>query len=177
MPLLLLLPLLVLALVALWALLLPVLLVQRYRVGRRRARVQAWLVGTNAWLLLVSVGSLLASAWFAQRWLADAVAWTAGGLGAGMALGVLGLLSSRFEHQPGALHVTPNRWLVLGLTLLVAARIAVGLWQGWLHWRHGVAATGGSWLAQPGTLFAVGGVLLSYYLAWNWGLRARLRRR
>ena len=44
MPLLLLLPLLILAIVALWALLLPISLIQRYRFGRKRRRVQGWVV-------------------------------------------------------------------------------------------------------------------------------------
>ena len=55
MPLLLLLPLLILAIMALWAVLLPISLIQRYRLGRKRRRVIAWANSLNAWLLLVSL--------------------------------------------------------------------------------------------------------------------------
>ena len=57
MPLLLLLPLLILAIVAIWALLLPISLIQRFRFGRKRRRVQGWVVSSNAWLVLVSVAA------------------------------------------------------------------------------------------------------------------------
>ena len=55
MPLLFLLPLLILAVVVLWALLLPLSLIQRYRFGRKRRRVVGWVTSANAWLVLVSV--------------------------------------------------------------------------------------------------------------------------
>lgn len=33
---------------------------------------------------------------------------------------------------PRTLHDTPTRWLVLAITLVVAARIVYGLWRGWM---------------------------------------------
>lgn len=174
MPVLILLPLLVVGIVLLWALLLPVLLVQRYRIGKARRRQLGWVVGGNAWLLLPSVALFLLGAWASERWVADALAWAAGGLGIGLVLGLFGLWSSRFESLPDGFYLTPNRWLVLGLTGLVALRIGLGLWQGWWHWRHGLVSAAG-W-AAPGSLLGVGGVLLGYYLAMTWGVRARLRR-
>ena len=55
---LLLIPLLVMGAVALWALLLPFALIQRYRHGKARRRIQGWVVHVNAWLLLLSVAAL-----------------------------------------------------------------------------------------------------------------------
>src|SRR5436190_2360322 len=62
MPLLLFLPLALLALVALWLLLLPISLWTRYASGRARRRAQGWVIRGNAWLLACSVPLLLLSA-------------------------------------------------------------------------------------------------------------------
>ena len=86
MPVLLLLPLLVVGTVLLWALLLPVLLVQRYRIGKARRRQLGWVVGANAWMLLPSVALFLLGAWVSQHWIADALAWAVAGLGIGICL-------------------------------------------------------------------------------------------
>lgn len=173
MPVLLLLPLLVVGIVLLWALLLPVLLVQRYRIGKARRRQLGWVVSANAWMMLPSVALFLLGAWVSEHWINGALAWAGAGLGVGIVLGILGLWTSRTERLADGLYLTPNRWLVLGLTVLVAARIALGLWQAWWHWRHGLEP--GSGLASPASVLGVGGVLLGYYLAMNWGIRARLR--
>jgi hypothetical protein len=169
MPVLLLIPLLVLVVVALWALLLPVSLWARYRAGRARRRAQGWVIRANAWLLGVSCALYLLSAWIASNWVGHALRDAALGGLAGIGVGIVGLWLTRFEHDDAGFHFTPNRWLVLALTMLVAARIAAGLW---LAWRSSGAPTT-AWL-QAGSLFGVGGLLLGYYLAYTWGLRARL---
>jgi hypothetical protein len=175
MPLLLLVPLLVAAVFVLWALLLPLSLWQRYRHGRARRRVQAWVVRFNAWLLAASVPLFLAGAWLATHWMPHALREAGLGLAAGMLVGIAGLALARFEHDGGQCFHTPNRWLVLAMTTLVAVRLVFGLWAGWQH----VAATSCSpfvgWL-HAGGVIAVGGVLLGYYLAYTWGLRARVAR-
>jgi len=171
MPVLLLVLLVVLVVVALWALLLPLSLWARYRAGRARRRAQGWVVRANAWLLVGSMVMYLASAWIASHWIAPTLRDATLGALAGAALGIVGLWLTRFEREAGALVYTPNRWLVLGLTGLVAARLLAGLW---FAWHRGLAAD--AWL-QAGSLFGVGGVLLGYYLAYTWGLRARLPRR
>jgi hypothetical protein len=175
MPLLLLLPLLVLGVVLAWLLLLPVMVVQRYRRGRARQRAVAWVVGTNAWLLLLSAVGLVAGAWLAQRWIDGAVPLVLSGLGVGVVAGVLGIALARIETTSQGRFHTPNAWLVLLLTALVAARILLGLWQGWNHLKDGHAARG--LLAEQGSLLALAGVLLGYYLAYAWGLRRALRAR
>ncbi len=170
---LLLLPLLLLGLVLLWLMLLPVLLLQRYRLGRARQRAIGWVVGANAWLLLASALVLLLGAWASQHWVADALPFAAAGLGAGILLGVLGIWLARVEKTAGGMFHTPNRWLVMVLVTVVALRIALGLFQAWLHLRGGGAGT--SLLAQQDGLFALGGLLLGYYLAYAWGLRRAWR--
>lgn len=171
---LLLLPVLLLGLVLLWLMLLPVLLLQRYRLGRARQRAIGWVVGANAWLLLMSAVLLLAGAWLGQRWVASALPFAAAGLAAGILIGLLGVRLAAIESTAKGMFHTPNRWLVLMLTMAVAARIALGMWQAWLHLRAGGEAQG--LLAEQGSLFALGALLLGYYLAYVWGLRRTLRK-
>ena len=122
---LLLLPLVVLGLLLLWAVLLPVLLLQRYRMGRARQRAIGWVVSTNAWALLVSVVGFIGGAWISGHWVPQALSYAAVGLLVGVLLGLVGLWSSRFEPGSQRYHYTPNRWLILLLTLLVAGRLLI----------------------------------------------------
>jgi hypothetical protein len=39
-------------------------------------------------------------------------------------------------------HYTPNRWLVLTVTAVVAARIFYGVWRVWAAWQAGTEAIG-----------------------------------
>ena len=174
MPLLLLIPLLILAVLALWAVLLPFSLWARYRTGRARRRAVGWVVGGNAWLLLVSVAVFLAGAGIAGIWLPHAPRDAGLGLLVGIAVALLGLALTRFEGVGRELWFTPNKWLVLALTGVVAARLLAGLWLGWRKMFGEGADPAAIW--QAGGLLAIGGLLLGYYLAYTWGLRARLRR-
>lgn len=176
---LLLIPLLLLGVVALWALLLPFAILQRYRHGSARRLVQPWMVKANAWLLAISASLFLAGAWIGARWIEAALPHAAIGLVAGIALGLLGVRLSRFEATPRGLYHTPPRWLVLGVTALVAGRIALGLWQAWRYRdpaTKDLASTTASVLAGQATLLAVAGLLLGYYLGYTLGLRRRLAR-
>ena len=173
---LLLIPLLPLVPLAAWALLLPLSLWLRYRVGKSRQRAVGWIVAANAWALAVSAILFLLGAWIGGHWVADALRDACLGLLAGIALGIAGLWCSRFESHPEGLYYTPNRGLALLLTALVAGRIALGLWQGWEHWQA-PASPSPALLAGQAGLFALGGLLLGHALAYAWGLRARLRRR
>jgi hypothetical protein len=97
------------------------------------------------------------------------------GLLGGFAIGIIGLWLSRWERAPRSLHYTPNRWLVLGVTLVVTARLLYGLWRGWHTWREAPGET--SWVAAFGVAgsMAAGAVVLGYYLSYWLGVRRRLR--
>lgn len=171
---LLLIPLVVLVMVLLWALLLPVALIQRYRYGKARRRAVGWAVALNLFASFLSMLLFFFSAWIAGHWIADAPVYAALGVTLGLLLGLLGLALTRFEPEPGALYYTPNRWLVLALTLIVAARLGFGLLQALDLWSEQAAR--GAWLSRQGGLLAVGGMMLGYYLSYTLGLRRRCRR-
>ncbi len=170
---LLILPLAILFVLAFWLLLLPLSLWQRYRFGKARRRAWPWLVRFNAWGLLLSAVVYLATMAITNYWWPGALGYAAAGIGAGAALGGMGLLLSRFERAPQGLFYTPNAWLVLALTIVVAARIALGFVELWRHWqgRESLAMIP---VIDHASLFAVAGLLIGYYLVYTWGLRSRL---
>ena len=175
MPLLIVPLLVVLALLMVLALI-PISLVQRYRVGTSRQRARGWLVAVNLTGLALSAVLFLVSAAVTSIWVPDALTYTAGGLCAGLVLGMCGLWLTRWEPSIDALHYTPNRLLVLGVMLLVGARIVYGLWRAWESWRAGMH--GESWFIEAGVAgsMAAGAVVLGYYLAYWTGVRRRYRR-
>lgn len=158
------------------ALMIPLSLVGRYRAGKARRRARGWMATVNIVSLLLSAFVFLTAAALTTYWVPRALPWSAAGLGTGMVVGLIGLAITRWEPAGEALHYTPNRWLVLALTLLVTARILYGFWRGWHAWRE--APGEGSWLAALGieTSMAAGGVVIGYYLLYFAGLRWRLRR-
>jgi len=168
-------PLALLLILLLAVILLPVSLVQRFRYGRARRRAWPWLVSFNAWLLLgASAVFLLVSAlmqwWFPHNLMQAGLGWLAG-----VALGIVALWLTRYERAVDGLYYTPNVWLVLSLTLLVAGRLLVSVVQIFRQgsaWWSGQHLTG-DWHAG---LVAVAGLLLGYALSYQWGLRRRLRR-
>ena len=172
MPLLIIPVLVVLALIAL----IPISIAQRYRVGTSRQRARGWLAALNLAGLSASAVLFLVSAIFTNIWVPDAFRYTVGGLGAGCLLGLVGLWLTRWEPSIGALHYTPNRLLVLAITLLVTARVLFGFWRGWESWRAGVE--GESWFVAAGVAgsMAAGAVVIGYYLAYWMGVRRRLKR-
>ena len=172
MPLLLAPVLLILALVAL----IPISLVQRYRVGTSRQRARGWLAAVNLVGLSLSIVMFLMTAALTSIWVPGALTYTAGGLGAGLLCGLLGLWLTRWEPRMDGLFYTPNRWLVLAITLLVTTRIGYSMWRGWQSWQAGIS--GGSWFVAAGVAgsMAAGAIVLGYYLAYWIGVRRRLRR-
>lgn len=174
---LLLIPALLLCFLALLLLLWPLGLWQRYRSGRARRRARPGWATLNAAGLLLSSALLLAGAVLAGIWIEGAAWNAAAGLLAGLLTGAAGLWLARFEAGNGQLHYTANAWLVLALTVLVAARVALAAWQAWYRAFEGVPApVPWPWLAQPASLWAMGGLLLGYHLAFALGLRRKLRR-
>jgi hypothetical protein len=98
------------------------------------------------------------------------------GLAGGCLLGILGLALTRWEGAPGSLHYTPNWFLALGITLLVTARLAYGMWRLWQGWGLGVEER--AWLIEsgvPGSL-AAGAIVLGYSLTYWIGVGRQARR-
>lgn len=170
-------PLVLLLMVLVAILMLPFTLRQRYRMGTARRRAYPWMVKLNAGGWLLSALGLLFGSWMATRWAVDALAYAAAGLAAGALLGRAGLALARFEFTPTGLFHTPNKWLVLAVTLVLAGRVAYSLWRVW-HQTQLAGPAGTRILSlmheHVGTL-AAGGLLIGYYLVYEWGLRAKLK--
>ena len=155
----------------------PFLLFVRYRTGTVRRLGRRWLATLNLMTIVFSAVLFLYGAAITSLWVSDAFRYSLFGLLAGGLLGLLGLALTRWEQTPQALYYTPNRWLILLLTLAVAARLLYGLWRIFHGWR-----TSGSdplWLERAGIAgsLALGAILLGYYLAYAAGVRWRLKRR
>jgi len=154
----------------------PLLLVLRYRAGTMRRRGRKWAATFNLLSLLVSAALFLWVAAMTTLWVPKAFTYSLAGFAGGCLLGLLGLALTRWEPTPQALYFTPNRPLVLLLTLAVTARLLYGLWRIWHAWRD--AGTNDSWLATAGIAgsMAVGAIVIGYYLTYSAGVRWRLRR-
>ena len=153
----------------------PLALVQRYRLGTARRRARGWSATVNVAGLAFSSALFLAGAAITSLWVPNALTLTLMGFVSGCLLGLVGLALSRWEPAPGSLHYTPNRWLVLGITLVVTARLAFGFWRSWHAWH--ATPDYGSWAAESGVAgsLAAGAVVLGYYLTYWLGVRRRLR--
>jgi hypothetical protein len=153
----------------------PVMLIQRYRAGTVRRPAKRWLV----MLAVISTGMsavfLLFSSAFTNIWVTDAFGDTALGLAAGCALGFVGLAITKWEATHRTLHYTPNRWMVLVITLLVAGRILFGFYRAGAAARSGM--TGGEIAGAFGVAESLGvaGFVIGYYLAYNAGVIWRIR--
>lgn len=156
-------------------LLMPLTLVQRYRVGTARRSARGWVAAVNLVGIGMSAALFLAGAAVTSWWVPGAFTSALIGLAGGGVLGVLGLALTRWEPSARVLHYTPNRWLVLGITLVVTARLLYGFWRTWHAWQAGLE--GGSWLAATGVAgsLAAGGVVLGYYFVYWAGVRRRLK--
>lgn len=156
--------------------LLPVTLFLRYRAGTARRRARGWVAALNLGAFVLSVVLFLVGAGIASFWEPRAFPYALRGLGGGALLGLVGLALSRFEADAQELHYTPNRWLVLAITLVVTGRILYGFWRGWHTWQAAAGET--SWLVAFGVAgsLAAGGLVLGYYLFYWAGLWWRFRR-
>ena len=89
-------------------------------------------------------------------------------MAAGLGLGVMGSLLTRWEPGVRSLHYTPNRWLVLLVTLIVSGRLAYGLYRSFVAASAGLS---GAHLVDafgvPQSL-AAGGIVIGYYLVTTW---------
>jgi hypothetical protein len=156
--------------------LIPLSIVQRFRMGTMRRAARGWVVTLNLFGVLLSAGIFTLAALVATRWATNALAYTLAGLAVGCTLGLLGLALTRWERAAGRLYYTPNRWLVLGVTLIVAARVVYGFWRSWNAWQSSVSQL--TWVAASGIAesMSAGAVVLGYYLAYWAGVRWRIRR-
>jgi hypothetical protein len=164
----LLLPILVIALT-------PVLLMQRYRAGTVRRSATKWLVI----LAIISTGLsavfLLLSSAFTNIWVTDAFGDTALGLAAGAVLGVVGLLITKWEATPRSLHYTPNRWMVLVITLVVTGRVLFGIYRAGAAAESGLSGTDIAGAFGVAESLGAAGLVIGYYLAYNAGVLWRIR--
>jgi hypothetical protein len=152
--------------------LLPLSLVQRYRVGTSRRAARGWFIALNLGAVAISTVIFIAAAAATSAWVPNAFTYSMMGLGIGCLLGVLGLVLTRWERTPQALHYTPNRLLVLVVTLVVTARVLYGFWRSWHMWSAGLDG----WSAAFGVAgsMGAGAVVLGYYLAYWLGVRRQL---
>ena len=153
----------------------PFLLYLRYRTGTTRRRGYKWVATVNCLSFSLSAALLVWAAAVTTFWVPRAFHYSLAGIIAGSLLGLLGLVLTRWEITPRTIHFTPNRWLVLFITLAVVARLVYGLWRIWHAWR--AAPSDGSWLATAGVAgsMAVGAVVIGYYLTYFAGVRWRMR--
>jgi hypothetical protein len=170
--------LLLLILIPLTALILmPVGLVMRYRRGTARRPARGWVAGINVATLSFSVTIFLCTAAVAGIWVPRAFPYSGLGVLAGTVVGLIGLWLTRWEPSATALHYTPNRWLVLALTLLVASRMVYSVWRAWYVWHARPDQV--AWIQAvgiPGSM-AAGGLLMGYYLVYWVGVWRRAVRR
>lgn len=155
----------------------PLLLFLRYRAGTARRRAYRWVATLNLATIVFSAGFFLYVAAITTFWVPDAFRYSVFGLLGGGLLGLIGLALTRWEQTPRALHYTPNRWLILIITLAVSARLLYGIWRIWHGWR--TSGSDSSWLTSVGIAgsLALGALMLGYYVAYSAGVWWRLRQR
>jgi hypothetical protein len=156
-------------------LLIPFSLVQRYRGATARRAARGWVATLNLVALMLSTGFFLAGALLTSVWVPRAFTYALGGVALGGALGLLGLALSHWETTPQSLHYTPNRWLVLAITLVVTSRLLYGFWRAWHAWHFSPDETSWWTAAGVGGSLAAGGVVLGYYLTYWLGIRRRTK--
>jgi hypothetical protein len=124
--------------------------------------------------MIFSAVFFLVAAALTSAWVPDAFTSAVAGMVLGCVLGVVGLWVSRWEATPRTLHYTPNRWLVLVITLVVTARVLYGFWRGWTSLQSGADETSFIAAFGVGGSLAAGATVLGYYLAYGIGLRRRI---
>jgi hypothetical protein len=156
--------------------LIPFSLIQRFRRGTMRRRAVGWVIALNGAGTFVSALLFLSGAAITTRWIPGTLTYTAAGLAAGCVAGALGLALTRWDIAGGRLYFTPNRWLVLGITLVVTLRVFYGFYRSYQAWEATLDRV--TWVAASGvaTSMSAGAIVLGYYLVYWIGVRRRLRR-
>ena len=156
--------------------LVPLSLVQRFRRGTARRPARPWVATLNLVGMSLSAVMVLTGALITGTWVPSAPAYTLAGLAGGGLLGLCGLALTHWERSGNTLHYTPNRWLVLGITLLVSARVLYGFWRTWEGWHaaiHTMTIAAASGIAAS---MSAGAVVIGYYLVYWAGVRWKLGR-
>ena len=159
----------------LFVVMLPLSILQRYRMGTARRLGRPLVATLNVFMIGLSILLFLAAAVAMSVWVPKVILYAIAGITGGGVLGLLGLKLTRWEPTARTLHYTPHRTLVLIITLVVAARILYGFWRAAQAWNQ--AGSGVSWLLAaglPGSV-AVGGIVLGYYLVYWAGVARRVR--
>ena len=168
--------LLVLALPVILLALMPLVLLQRYRLGSARRLARPWINTITLASMIFSAAFFLFAAAMTQIWVPGAFRGAALGVAIGCVAGVVGLLLTRWEAGLRTLHYTPNRWLVLVITFIVSARVLYGFYRSWAAASAGLAGTSMiDAFGVPQSLGA-GGIVIGYYLVYAAGLRWQIRR-
>ena len=154
----------------------PFLLIQRYRAGKARREARPWLATMNIAVLAFSAVFFLGSAAFTTIWISRSFSGALLGMTIGLLLGVFGSLITRWEPAVRSLHYTPNRWLVLIVTLIVSARVVYGLFRSFEAASAGLSGHATiSAFGVPESL-AAGAIVIGYHFAYNLALRWRIGR-
>ena len=167
---------LLLVLPVIFLLLTPLMLVQRYRVGSARKQARPWLATVGLVMMAGSTIFFLAGAGVTSFWVQDAFLGALAGVAAGVVLGMAGVVMTKWEATPRTLHYTPNRWLVLLVTVIVSARLLYGLYRSWLAAQAGIEGTAVITAFGIPESLAAGGAVIGYYLAYGFGLRWRIKK-
>jgi hypothetical protein len=149
----------------------------RYRAGTARRQARRWIASLNVWMTSFSIVFFLSFTFLLSFWVDSAFRFALIGMALGGILGLLGLAMTRWETQPEGLFYTPSRWLVLVVTLAIAARVAYGWWRA-TH-SGSSAPVDQHWLiTASGTQLslAVAAGLIGYYLVYSIGVRVRVTR-
>ena len=156
--------------------LMPLILIQRYRMGTARRLARLWVTTLNLALMALSVLLFLTGAAVTAMWVPNAFSGAVAGLVVGTGLGLVGLALTRWEPTAATLHYTPNRWLVLVVTFMVSARVLYGFWRSWKAVEAGVYGTQMVLAFGIPQSLAVGGAVIGYYVAYGLGVRRRIRK-
>ena len=155
--------------------LIPLSLVLRYRAGTIRRPARRWVSTLNVVMLTLSAMFFLSVAAMTNVWVPSAFLYALAGLGVGAVLGAIGLVLTNWETSGRTMYFTPNRWLVLVLTGVIAGRVLYGFWRSWHVWQTPVEGT--TWLVASGAAgsLGAGAVVIGSYLSYSIGVRQRAK--
>jgi hypothetical protein len=149
----------------------------RYRAGTARRQARPWVASLNAWLTSFSAVFFLSFTILLSFWVPSAFRFAVIGMGCGGILGLLGLAMTRWESRRNGLFYTPNRWLAIVITLVIAGRFVYGWWRA----THSGSSTAGDqhWILSASATqlsLAVAAGLIGYYLLYSIGVRLQISR-